>query len=85
MHRSASCYTIRLGDHNLDVEEGTEQEITAKRVIPHPQYNSLTAFDKDIALIQLSKPATFNARIGMVCLPAQGEMIATTAKCVLTG
>ena len=83
-HRTASFYTIRLGDHNRFVSEGTEQDITARRVIKHPQYSSRT-LDKDIALIQLSRPATLNARVGTVCLPTQDEMVPTSSRCYITG
>ena len=83
-NRLASYYTVRLGDHNRYVSEGTEQDITAKRVIVHPQYSS-SKLDKDIALIQLSKSATLNSRVGTVCLPAQDEMVSTSARCFITG
>ena len=83
-NRPASYYTVRLGDYNRRVSEGTEQDIKAKRVIVHPGYSS-SKLDKDIALIQLSKPATLNDRVNTVCLPAQDEMVSTSAKCFITG
>ena len=83
-NRPTSYYTVRLGDHNRYLSEGTEQDIPAKQVIVHPQYSSFT-IDKDIALIQLSKPATLNDRVNTVCLPAQDEMVSTSAKCFITG
>ena len=83
-YRPASYYTVRLGDHNRRMSEGTEQDIQAKRVIRHPQYSPRT-IDKDIALIQLSRPATLSSRVGTVCLPAQDEMVSTSARCFIIG
>lgn len=83
-NRTPSYYTIRLGDHNRGVGEGTEQDIQAKRVIKHENYSPNT-INNDIALIQLSKPATLNARVGTVCLPKHNEMVPTSSKCFITG
>ncbi|XP_078356744.1 trypsin-like [Oculina patagonica] len=81
---TASYYTIRLGDHDRHKNEGTEQDIQAKRIIKHENYGS-PVLNNDIALIQLSKPATLNARVGTVCLPAHNEMVPTSSKCFITG
>ena len=83
-NRPASYYTVRLGEYNRRVSEGTEQDIKAKRVIVHPGYSS-SKLDKDIALIQLSKPATLNSRVGTVCLPVQDEMVPTSSRCFISG
>ena len=66
-YRQGSYYTIRLGEHNRNVPEGTEQNIPGKQVIKHPSYNRPSAINNDIALIQLERPATLNARVGTVC------------------
>ena len=84
LNRTPSYYTIRLGDHNRGVGEGTEQDIQAKRVMKHENYSPNT-INNDIALIQLSKPATLNARVGTVCLPKHNEMVSTSSKCFITG
>lgn len=65
--------------------EGTEQDIPGKRVITHPEYNKPSPLDNDIALIQLSRPASQNARVGVVCLPAADEPISSEANCFITG
>jgi len=77
-------YTIRLGDHNRNVNEGTEQEIKAIKVISHPSYNS-PRLNNDIALIQLAKPATLNNRVGLVCLPDQDYVLPAGSNCYITG
>ncbi|XP_043935331.1 cationic trypsin-3-like [Protopterus annectens] len=60
---------VRLGEHNIDVSEGTEQFINSERVIRHPNYNSWT-IDNDIMLIKLATPANLNAYVQAVALPS---------------
>lgn len=83
--RPGSFYTIRLGEHNRYLIEGTEQDITGRRVIKHPDYNKPSTIYNDIALIQLSRPATLNAKVGLVCLPSSDENVSSAAKCYITG
>ena len=66
------------------MNEGTEQSIPGKRVIRHPKYNT-PPISNDIALIQLSRPATLNSRVGTVCLPSHDEVVPTSARCFITG
>ena len=85
VYRSASYYTIRLGDFNRLAIEGTEQDIPVKRVIRHPDYNKPTSLNNDIALIQLSRPALLNSKVDIVCLPSPGEIVPSQASCFITG
>ena len=82
--RPASYYTIRLGDHNRKVNEVSEQDIQAKQVIVHPDYNKIP-IDSDIALIQLSRPATLTSKVKTVCLPSYNEVVPAGSKCYITG
>uniref|UniRef100_A0A2K5UB61 trypsin n=1 Tax=Macaca fascicularis TaxID=9541 RepID=A0A2K5UB61_MACFA len=59
---------VRLGEHNIEVLEGTEQFINAAKIIPHPKYNEVKKYNNDIMLIKLSTPAVINAPPGTVCL-----------------
>uniref|UniRef100_A0A2K6JYQ0 trypsin n=1 Tax=Rhinopithecus bieti TaxID=61621 RepID=A0A2K6JYQ0_RHIBE len=52
---------VRLGEHNIEVQEGNEQFINAAKIIRHPNYNSNT-LNNDILLIKLSSAAVINAR-----------------------
>lgn len=61
---------MRLGEHNIAVNEGTEQWIDAAKLIKHPQYNSYN-LDNDIMLIKLSRPATLNSYVQTVALPSR--------------
>ena len=80
-----SYYQVRLGDHNRNIDEGTEQTIPAKLVIKHPDYNKPTPINNDIALIQLARPATLNSRVQTVCLPSHDYHVPTSSRCFITG
>lgn len=59
---------VRLGEHNIRINEETEQFIRSSRVIRHPRYSSYN-INNDIMLIKLSKPATLNDKVQPVALP----------------
>uniref|UniRef100_A0A8D2L9J8 trypsin n=1 Tax=Varanus komodoensis TaxID=61221 RepID=A0A8D2L9J8_VARKO len=61
---AAHCYLrVHLGEHDVTVEEGTEQHLQVEKVIPHPQYDSGVRFNNDIMLIKLAHPVTFNSYV----------------------
>ncbi len=64
------AYFLLSGEHNLDVEEGTEQKIPVSMVITHEGYVPATG-DSDVALLQLSRPVTLNRHAIPVCLPTK--------------
>ncbi|KAK3516772.1 hypothetical protein QTP70_023649 [Hemibagrus guttatus] len=70
---AAHCYQsrveVRLGEHHIQVDEGTEQYISSAKVIRHPNYNSWN-IDNDIMLIKLSQPASLNSYVQPVALPS---------------
>uniref|UniRef100_A0A8C5D7T7 trypsin n=1 Tax=Gouania willdenowi TaxID=441366 RepID=A0A8C5D7T7_GOUWI len=80
---AAHCYKsrveVRLGEHNIRVNEGTEQFISSSRVIRHPNYSSYN-IDNDIMLIKLSKPATLNQYVKPVALPTSCASAGTMCK-----
>ncbi|XP_025234274.1 trypsin-1-like isoform X1 [Theropithecus gelada] len=80
------CYKtriqVRLGEHNIEVLEGTEQFINAAKIIRHPSYNRNT-LDNDILLIKLSSPAVINARVSTISLPTAPP--AAGAKALISG
>ncbi|XP_036615924.1 cationic trypsin-3-like isoform X2 [Trichosurus vulpecula] len=82
---AAHCHNriqVRLGKHNIEVEEGNEQFIDAAKAIRHPKYNSLT-FNNDIMLIKLKTPATINSRVSAISLPE--SCAATGTSCLISG
>ena len=58
------------GEHNLEVEEGTEQRMHITTVIPHQLYDPATG-DSDIALLQLNQSVSLDTHSVPVCLPQQ--------------
>ncbi|XP_041799365.1 trypsin-2-like isoform X2 [Chelmon rostratus] len=67
-HCYQSRIEVRLGEHNIGINDNTEQYITSSRVIRHPNYNGYY-IDNDIMLIKLSRPATLNQYVQPVALP----------------
>ncbi|XP_050987765.1 trypsin-3 [Labeo rohita] len=83
---AAHCYKssiqVRLGEHNIDVTEGTEQFISSERIIRHPSYNSNT-LDNDIMLIKLVSTASLNSYVQTVSLPSSCASAGT--ECLISG
>ncbi|XP_010893534.1 coagulation factor IXb [Esox lucius] len=60
---------IRLGEHNLGVNEGTEQDHAVVEHHMHPRYDATKSlYNHDIALLKLQKPALFSDYIIPICL-----------------
>ncbi|KAJ7323445.1 Transmembrane protease serine 6 [Desmophyllum pertusum] len=55
-------------DHDLNRNDGFEQNIPIERIISHPLYAGQTD-DYDLALIKLQRPLVYNDRVRPVCLP----------------
>ncbi|XP_051813411.1 trypsin-3-like [Acanthochromis polyacanthus] len=85
---AAHCYRnhmviqVRLGEHNVAVNEGSEQFIDPAKVILHPGYTTYNQ-DDDIMLIKLSKPARLNDVVRTVSLPTSCAVAGT--KCLISG
>lgn len=78
----SSSIQVKLGEHNLASQEGTEQTISSSKVIRHSGYNAYT-LDNDIMLIKLSKAATLNSYVNTVPLPT--SCVATGTTCLISG
>ncbi|KAI1886322.1 hypothetical protein AGOR_G00212800 [Albula goreensis] len=83
---AAHCYKsrvqVRLGEHNIATNEGTEQFINSAKVIRHPRYNSRN-LDNDIMLIKLSKAASLNSYVRTVSLPTR--CAGAGSRCLISG
>ncbi|XP_030640883.1 trypsin-3 isoform X1 [Chanos chanos] len=83
---AAHCYKsrvqLRLGEHNIATNEGTEQFINSAKVIKHPRYNSRN-LDNDIMLIKLSRSASLNSYVRTVALPTSCAGAGT--RCLVSG
>ncbi|XP_037696384.1 prothrombin [Choloepus didactylus] len=61
---------VRIGKHHrTKYERGTEKISMLDKIHIHPRYNWRDNLDRDIALLKLKKPITFNDHIHPVCLP----------------
>lgn len=60
------------------------QRHPVKRIISHPDYNSMT-FDYDIALLELTKPLKFTNTIQPICLPSSSHVFPAGMSCWVTG
>ncbi|XP_050731409.1 trypsin-1-like [Eriocheir sinensis] len=72
---------VVAGEHNLDLDDGTEQSVVLSKIIRHEDYNGFS-FSNDISLLQLSEPLTFNSFVGPIPLQTEKEYM---GECVVTG
>lgn len=75
---------VRLGEHNLENKEGTEQEYRVVQVFMHPEYDPETV-DNDIALLKLSSPAVLDKHVQLACLPKQNAPLPQDKLCTILG
>lgn len=78
----ASSFTVRVGEHDRNSQEGTESDIRVARVFKHPSYARRT-LNNDIALFKLSKPIAFTKYVQPACLPSRDAPVGTS--CYITG
>ncbi|XP_068708653.1 serine protease 1-like [Montipora foliosa] len=69
---SDDLYKISAGDHRLDKEEKSEQDILPEKLKVHEDYNART-FLNDIALIKLEYEVELNKFVRTLCLPSKEE------------
>ncbi|XP_028319548.1 coagulation factor VII isoform X1 [Gouania willdenowi] len=75
--KSASVFTVTVGEHDLDEEERTEQRRRVMRVVVHPSYNQ-TNSDSDLAMLKLQRPIRLGPHALPVCLPAINSTFSRT-------
>ena len=73
-----------MGDHNRNINEGTEETVGAKQIIYRPQYNP-TVINYNIALIQLASSVKLSQRVNPICLPFHDSDVPIGSKCYITG
>jgi len=74
---------LSTGDHDLNGQEGYEQNIPIEKIIKHPKYDAYANHDYDLALIKLQSPLTYNKRVRPVCFPKFD--FPKDTKCYITG
>lgn len=68
-------YQIKAGDHNLSVNETSQQEIALEKIFVHPRFKpkGVPQFDCDIALVKLSQKVELGEFVRTACLPEKSE------------
>jgi len=77
-----NALTVVLGDFDKSTTGNDEQEMTVKKIISHPKYNSDT-MSHDFALIELNEKVTLGSCVGVACLPS--TPIQKDQVCYITG
>ena len=80
---------VRLGEHDLVLQEGTEREYFVEHTVLHPAYNPDTV-DNDVALLKIAmddeEEEDPSASIGVACLPRPSQALpAAGSKCTIIG
>lgn len=78
---------VRMGGHykNTSLLIGSEQDFHIKRIYLHHEYNSVTRYNYDIALIHLDRPAILHDGVALVCLPDDQIAFPPGSDCWITG
>ncbi|XP_042260201.1 coagulation factor VII-like [Thunnus maccoyii] len=66
----AQFLKVVAGEHNTEVDEGTEQYVQVAQIIMHEHYVKSTA-DNDIALLRLASPIVYTPYAVPACLPTR--------------
>ena len=74
----------RVGEHDLDVDDGDEEDIPVEKIFKHTSYNPQT-INNDIAILKLSRAAKFGKFVSAACLPQQGVSVVVGTNCYITG
>ncbi|XP_064643342.1 uncharacterized protein LOC135497397 [Lineus longissimus] len=77
-------WTVRLGEHYVDTEEGTSFDANVEVIVPHPDYDAATQAN-DIALVKISTYIHFSDYINRICLPEVGELVEAGDTCYVAG
>ncbi|XP_046555660.1 chymotrypsin-like elastase family member 1 [Haliotis rubra] len=82
----SSDYRVVLGEHSLNLVDGTEQYITVQSYIIYPDYNgNAIGFPNDVAVIHLSQNAdTTSAFISTIPIANHGDDF-TGVDCTISG
>nr|XP_044621327.1 granzyme B-like isoform X8 [Equus asinus] len=67
-HCWGSSIKVTLGAHNIQKQERTQQVISVKKAIPHPDYNPKNLAN-DIMLLKLEREAKLTAAVRTLSLP----------------
>ncbi|KAM7150591.1 mast cell protease 1A-like [Macrochelys suwanniensis] len=83
-HCNGDKITVSLGAHNIEQQERTQQTLSVRRQIAHPQYNRET-HNNDIMLLQLERKAQLNKYIRCIPLPLPRQRVRPGTVCSVAG
>ncbi|KAJ0065321.1 hypothetical protein NL108_007047, partial [Boleophthalmus pectinirostris] len=79
-------YRVVLGEHDMSVQEGTEQTREVLRIVVHPDWDiNFVARGNDMALLKLDKSPIMTDSVSPACLPEEGEIMAHGTPCFISG
>ncbi|XP_040278343.1 elastase-1-like [Bufo bufo] len=82
----ANTYRVVLGEHNLSLNDGTEQVISVSAIRINAGWNTNNvAAGYDIAVLHLASSATINSYVKLATLPADGAILANNHACTISG
>ncbi|KAH8278380.1 hypothetical protein KR018_001354 [Drosophila ironensis] len=77
---------LELGRYDLyDFDEDGAESRNVKSLLWHPEYNSRTNADADVALVTMQRPVTFNDIISPICLWTATESTTVATSGFVTG
>ncbi|XP_069473643.1 serine protease 56 [Ambystoma mexicanum] len=77
-------WTVVVGDYDLSKPDEGEKVLAVNRIIVHPKFNQKT-FNNDLALVELTAPATHLEKTSPVCLPEAPQDPAAGTPCFIAG
>ncbi|ELK33488.1 Granzyme H [Myotis davidii] len=83
-HCIGRSITVTLGAHNIKKWEKTQQKISVKRAIPHPDYDDST-LSNDIMLLQLERNIKQTDAVKPLPLPRSKDLPRPGQKCTVAG
>uniref|UniRef100_A0A672YR95 Coagulation factor IX n=1 Tax=Sphaeramia orbicularis TaxID=375764 RepID=A0A672YR95_9TELE len=64
-----NSFFVRVGENNIYINEGTEQDYEVLQQHIHPRYNAnISLFNHDIGLLYLKDPITFSSTVRPICI-----------------
>ncbi|XP_074662347.1 uncharacterized protein LOC141914906 [Tubulanus polymorphus] len=78
-------WSIRVGEHNQKLNEGTEIEVNISKIINHPLADMSKGYMNDIALVKLVRPVYLTPFINVACLPNEKSVFDSSSECRVAG
>ncbi|XP_073164665.1 mast cell protease 1A-like [Lepidochelys kempii] len=83
-HCNGDKISVCLGAHDINQGEPSQQKLSVRRRIPHPQYNRETR-NNDLMLLQLEHKAKLNEQVRLIPLPLAHQGVQPGTVCSVAG